>query len=95
MWNSLPYELRKAEDFGEFTRRVHAWGGFSCECSMSKFNLKKLFLVFRFLLFHLCFCFCFASVAFLFVLYFSLLRFCSLHVVALIILVLALQPLKV
>ena len=34
--NSLPNELRKVEDFGEFRRLVHTWGGSSCKCSMCK-----------------------------------------------------------
>ena len=36
MWNSLPNELRKVEDFGEFRRLVHTWSGSSCKCSMCK-----------------------------------------------------------
>ena len=36
VWNSLPNELRKVEDFGEFRRLVHTWGGSSCKCSMCK-----------------------------------------------------------
>ena len=36
--NSLPNELRKVEDFGEFRRLVHTWGGSSCKCSMCKFS---------------------------------------------------------
>ena len=38
LWNSLPNELRKVEDFGEFRRLVHTWGGSSCKCSMCKSN---------------------------------------------------------
>ena len=34
--NSLPNELRKVEDFGEFRRLVHTSGGSSCKCSMCK-----------------------------------------------------------
>ena len=34
VWNSLPNELRKVEDFGEFRRLVHTWCGPSCKCSM-------------------------------------------------------------
>ena len=36
VWNSLPNELRKVEDFGEFRRLVHTLGGSSCKCSMCK-----------------------------------------------------------
>ena len=36
VWNSLPNELRKVEDFGELRRLVHTWGGSSCKCSMCK-----------------------------------------------------------
>ena len=36
VWNSLPNELRKVEDFGEFRRLVHTLGGSSCRCSMCK-----------------------------------------------------------
>ena len=36
VWNSLPNELRKVEDFGEFGRLVHTWGGSSCKCSKCK-----------------------------------------------------------
>ena len=70
VWNSLPTELRKVEDFGEFRRRVYTWGGSSCKCSMCKFSLK-MFLVFRFIPFHLCFCFYFASVFYLFYMSFA------------------------
>ena len=38
VWNSLPNELRKVEDFGEFRRLVHTWSGSSCKCSMCKFS---------------------------------------------------------
>ena len=43
VWNSLPNELRKVKDFGEFRRLVHTWGGSSCKCSMCKFSLKNSF----------------------------------------------------
>ena len=36
VWNRLPNELRKVEDFGEFRRLVHTRGGSSCKCSMCK-----------------------------------------------------------
>ena len=36
VWNSPLNELRMVEDFGEFRRFVHTWGGFSCKCSMCK-----------------------------------------------------------
>ena len=36
VWNSLPNELRKVKDFGEFRRLVHTWGGSSYKCSMCK-----------------------------------------------------------
>ena len=36
VWNSLPNELRKVEEFGEFRRLVDTWGGSSCKCSMCK-----------------------------------------------------------
>ena len=41
VWNSLPNELRKVEDFGEFRRLVHTCGGSSYKCSMCKFSKKK------------------------------------------------------
>lgn len=38
VWNSLPNELRRVEDFGEFRRLVRTWGGNSCKCTVYKFN---------------------------------------------------------
>ena len=95
MWNSLPNELRKVEDFGEFRRLVHTWGGSSCK--VLYVNLaKKPLLVFRFVPVHLCFCFYFALVAF-YLFYTSVcLYIFSLHVVVFCnFIVLALHPLKV
>ena len=34
VWNSLPNELRKVEDFTEFKRLVHTWSGPACKCFM-------------------------------------------------------------
>ena len=36
VWNSLPNDLRKVEDFNEFKRLVNTWSGSSCKCSMCK-----------------------------------------------------------
>ena len=36
VWNSLPNDLRKVEDFKEFKRLVNTWSGSSCKCSMCK-----------------------------------------------------------
>ena len=36
VWNSLPNELRKVEDFSEFRRLVHTWSGPACKCFMCK-----------------------------------------------------------
>ena len=42
VWNSLPNELRKIEDFGEFRRLVHTWSDSLCNCSMCKSNRKAM-----------------------------------------------------
>ena len=34
VWNSLPTEIRCAENFKEFKRLVHTWTGPECKCSM-------------------------------------------------------------
>ena len=36
VWNSLPNELRKVEDFREFMRLVDTCGGAACKCSLCK-----------------------------------------------------------
>ena len=36
VWNSLPNELRKVEDFRDFRRLVDTWSGSACKCSMCK-----------------------------------------------------------
>ena len=36
VWNSLPNDLRKVEDFKGFRRLVSTWSGSSCKCSMCK-----------------------------------------------------------
>ena len=36
VWNSLPNELRKVEDFREFRRLVDTWSGAACKCSLCK-----------------------------------------------------------
>ena len=34
VWNSLPNEIRCANNFKEFKRLVHTWTGPGCKCSM-------------------------------------------------------------
>ena len=34
VWNSLPNEMRKAENFKEFKRLIRTWTGPECKCSM-------------------------------------------------------------
>ena len=36
VWNSLPNEIRKVENFREFRRLVDTWSGSACKCSMCK-----------------------------------------------------------
>ena len=36
VWNSLPNNLRKVDDFKEFRRLISTWSGPSCKCSMCK-----------------------------------------------------------
>ena len=36
VWNSLPNNLRKVDDFKEFGRLTSTWSGPSCKCSMCK-----------------------------------------------------------
>ena len=36
VWNRLPHELRKGEDFSEFRRLVQTWSGPACKCFMCK-----------------------------------------------------------
>ena len=34
VWNSLPNEIRCAENMKEFKRLVHTWTGLKCKCTM-------------------------------------------------------------
>ena len=52
VWNSLPNDLRKIEDFKEFRRLVEAWSGSSCKCSMCK-KVNQFFLAFTYVLYDL------------------------------------------
>ena len=36
VWNSLPNDIRKVEDFKEFRRLVNTWSGSLCKCPMCK-----------------------------------------------------------
>ena len=68
MWNSLPNELRRVEDFGEFRRLVRTWGCSSCKCHMCK-SVEVPSLFFSFFLVQLCYCPSFAFYFFLFCLF--------------------------
>ena len=41
VWNSLPLDIRKAENFGQFKKLINSWTGPSCRCNfcLSPVNL--------------------------------------------------------